>query len=184
MKPLLERLQRLWAERSPRERWTLVIAACVLGLWAVDGMIASPLQERVARSETTIEDAEAAAQRAGRVAQRLHRMRGALDEVEEQIQPGADTNLLALIESLAAGVGIRNQLEAIKPRQGSTNERYPETRVEVALKGATLEQTVKLLHAIEEAPLHLLIRSLRIRSSPGGENLLNVSFFVSSFVRA
>ena len=184
MNQLLEQLQKLWAERSPRERWITVIAACVLGLWAVDGMIVTPLQDRIERSQLRIEDTEAASLRAGRLAQRLHALRGALVGVEEQIQPGADTNLLALIESLAGQVGIRNQLEAIKPRQGSANASYPETRVEVSLRGATLEQTVRLLHAIEEAPLHLLIRSLRIRTGGPQGRLLDVSFFVSSFERA
>lgn len=184
MKPILEQILALWNARSPRERWVAVIAACVLGLWAVDGMIVTPMQERIARAERRIEDAQSTALRAGHIAQQIHALRGELRAIEEQIQPGADTNLLALIESLAGQVGIHGQLESIKPRQGSSNERYPETRVEVSLKGATLEQTVKLLHAIEEAPLHLLIRSLRIRSEKGRSELLDVSFFVSSFERA
>ena len=183
MTALLERLQKLWAERSPRERWVAVIAGCVLGLWLVDGTIVQPLEARIAQAEFRIEDAEGAALRAGRLAQRIHALRGDLSVVEEQIQPGAETNLLALIESLAGEAGIRNQLEAIKPRQGSASDLYPETRVEVSIKGATLEQTVKLLHSIEEAPLHLLIRSLRIRTQRMGSRI-DASFFVSSFERA
>jgi type II secretory pathway component PulM len=187
VKQLLEQLQKLWADRSPRERWIIVIAACVIGLWAVDSMIATPLQERIARVEGQIQAAEADSVRASLIAQRLYALRGELAAVEEQIQPGAETNLLALIESLAAEAGIREQLQAIKPRQGSRNEQYPETRVEVSLKGASLEQTVKLLHAIENAPLHLMVRSVRIRALRaliGKVMLLDVSFFVSSFARA
>ncbi len=187
MKQLLEQLQKLWADRTPRERWIIVIAACVIGLWAVDSMIVTPLQQRIARAERRIQDAEADSVRANRIAQRLYALRNELALVQEQIQPGAETNLLALIESLAAEAGIGEQLEAIKPRQGSRNEQYPETRVEVSLKATSLQQTVKLLHAIENAPLHLIVRSVRIRSLSGfvaGVQLLDVSFFVSSFVSA
>ncbi len=185
MKQLLARLQKLWADRSPRERWIIAIAACVIGLGAMDSMLVTPLQERIARTERRILDAEADSARASRIALRFHALRGELALVEAQIQPGAQTNLLALIESLAAEAGIREQLEAIKPRQGSRNELYPETRVEVSLKSASLQQTVKLLHAIENAPLHLMVRSVRIRSlrtfGTDRAQLLDVSFFVSSF---
>lgn len=184
MSALLARLRALLAERSPRERWILVIAACVVGLWAVDAWIVTPLHERIDRTTLEIADTQANTLRAGRLAQRIHALRGQLADVERQIQPGADTNLLSLMESLAAKAGIKDQLEAIKPRQASDNPVYPETRVEVSLKGATLEQTVKLLHAIEHAPLHLLVRSLRLRVHKGGSTLMDVSFFVSSFERA
>ena len=79
---------------------------------------------------------------------------------------------------------VKDRLESIKPKQPSGNERYPETRVEVKLKGATLEQTVQLLYRIETAPAHLIVRSLRIKSRPDGTNLLDVSLSVSSFEQA
>lgn len=183
MKALLARPQALWNERSVRERWILIAAACVIGLWIVDAGIVSPLERRIAEAQRRIEDAEVASLRAGRVAQQLHALRAELAGVEAQIQPGADTNLLALIESLARESGVGGALEAIKPRQGSSNALYPETRVEVSLKGVPIKQTIQFLHAIEEAPLHLLVRSLRIRKV-SGTVLLNVSFFVSSFERA
>jgi hypothetical protein len=56
--------------------------------------------------------------------------------------------------------------------------------VEVALSGATLEQLTQLLHQIETAPLHLIIRSLRIKAQGGKDStLLDVRFSVSSFER-
>ena len=183
MNAWITRLRAFWQERSPRERFVAVIAACVLALLGVDELLVTPMQEQVTRSARAIEDAEADGLRGERLAQRIQALRGELELVETQIQPGASTNLLALISSLAKDAGVDKQLEAIKPRQASGSERYPETRVEVSLKGATLEQTVRLLHAIDQAPLHLIIRSLRLRLQRTQSSLLDVSFYVSSFVR-
>jgi hypothetical protein len=52
------------------------------------------------------------------------------------------------------------------------------------LKGATLEQTVQLLYRIETAPVHLIMRSLRIKTRPDGSGRLDVNLSVSSFERA
>ncbi|MBW2280270.1 MAG: type II secretion system protein M [Deltaproteobacteria bacterium] len=184
MSAWIARLRELWRARSPRERFVLVIAVCVIALLAIDEAVVTPMQDQVARSVRAIEAADANSLRAAQLAQRIHALRGELDRVEEQIQPGAETNLLALISKLARDAGLADQLEAIKPRQASGSDQYPETRVEVSLKGTTIENTVRLLHAIDQAPLHLIIRSLRIRSQSGLKQLVDVSFYVSSFIRA
>ena len=54
----------------------------------------------------------------------------------------------------------------------------------VVLKGTTLEQVVRLLHKIESARLHLIVRSLRITTRGKKSQVLDVSFSVSSFERA
>ena len=84
----------------------------------------------------------------------------------------------------AGDAGIQDQLESIKPKQPSGNARYPETRVEVSLKGATLKQMVQYLYAIESAPVLLIIRSLRVKAREDDSGLIDVSFSVSSFERA
>ena len=50
MSALIVRLRALWHERNPRERWILVIAACVLSLLLVDGLLVTPMQERIVTS--------------------------------------------------------------------------------------------------------------------------------------
>jgi hypothetical protein len=80
---------------------------------------------------------------------------------------------------------LKDQLDSIKPKQPSGNPAFPETRVEVSLSGATLEQLIQLLYRIETAPLHLIVRSLRIKAQGGKDStLLDVRFAVSSFERA
>lgn len=114
-------------------------------------------------------------------------LQGELASVEARIQPGSDTNLIALLSTLAADAKIsQEQLESIEPKQPSTNAKYPETRAEVRLKGTSLEQMVEFLQKIETSSAHLIVRSLKIRSRGDGPNgpVLDVSFSVSSFERA
>jgi hypothetical protein len=85
---------------------------------------------------------------------------------------------------MAEQAQVKDALDSIKPKKPSGNERYPETRVEVQLKGATLKQTVQLLYRIETAPVPLIVRSLRIKNRPDGSGRLDVSLSVSSFERA
>jgi hypothetical protein len=90
-----------------------------------------------------------------------------------------------LLEKLAEEAGLgAEQIDSVTPKPPSGNERYPETRVEVKLKGATLKQVVRLLHEIETARLYLIVRSLRITTRGKEKQVLDVSFSVSSFERA
>ena len=101
-----------------------------------------------------------------------------------RVEPGAKTNLFTLLEALAAQSGVKDQLDSMKPKQTSGNAAYPETRVEVSLKGVTLAQTVEFIYKIENAPSHLIIRSIRLKVRARDSQLLDVSFSVSSFERA
>ena len=119
------------------------------------------------------------------VAGNVRRLQAQLARVEELITPGAKTDLLTLLESLAADAGLStDQIDSVTPKPPSSNDRYPETRVEVKLKGATLKQLVQLLHKIETARLYLIVRSLRIKTRGREQQILDVSFSVSSFERA
>jgi hypothetical protein len=125
--------------------------------------------------------------RALRIAAEMRSIQGELAGVEAAIQPGAQTNLIALLSTLAGEARIsQEQLESIEPKQPSENAKYPETRAEVRLKGTTLEQLVAFLHRIETSSSHLIVRSLKIRTRGEGDSgpVLDVSFSVSSFERA
>lgn len=169
--------------RTPREQWLLIGAAVALVGAAAYPLLIQPLRADIDQADARIEQLETKLLRATRMAADVRQLQAGLASVEQRIEPGARTNLLTLLESLAARAALGAQLESIKPKQAAGNERYPETRLEVSLKGASLGQTVNFLYLIENAPAHLIIRSLRIRTR-GAENLLDVSFSVSSFERA
>ena len=187
MNDLLAPLRGYLASRSPRERWLLVAGACALALVIVYAALVVPLDDRAREADRRVAQLEPELIRAIGIAGEMRALQGELASVEGRIQPGADTNLIALLSTLAADARIsQEQLESIEPRQPSTNAKYPETRAEVRLKGASLEQTIEFLHKIETSGSHLIVRSLKIRARGDGATggVLDVSFSVSSFERA
>jgi len=187
MNELLAPLRAYLAARSPRERWLLVAGVCVVALVVVYVGIVAPLGEQARGSDARVAQLEVELTRALAIAGEMRDLQGELARVEGRIQPGSNTNLIALLSTLAAEARIsQEQLESIEPKQPSANARYPETRAEVRLKGASLDQMVEFLHKIETSSSHLIVRSLKIRTRGDGGSgpVLDVSFSVSSFERA
>lgn len=184
MSELWERLVRYLQGRSLRERWLLVVIACVLGVILMQALVIRPLRAELSSSLRETEGLEAEVRLAERRAREMLRLRVELASVESRVRSGENTNLFTMLESLAERAAIKERLESIKPKQASGIDRYPEKRVEVSIKGATLGQTVQYLYAIENAPVLLIVRSLRIKTRLDDPQLLDVSFSVSSFERA
>jgi hypothetical protein len=184
---LLAPLRAYLQGRSPRERWLLVAAGCVIALLLVYMVAIAPLSARSRASAGSTTELEGQVTRALQLASEMRGLQGELADVEARIQPGAKTNLIAVLSTLAADAKIsQEQLESIEPKQPSTNAQYPETRAEVRLKGTSLEQAVSFLYRIETSQSHLIVRSLKMRArgDASGTPVLDVSFSVSSFERA
>ncbi|HTO53442.1 MAG TPA: type II secretion system protein GspM [Myxococcota bacterium] len=187
MNALLAAVRRYLAERSPRERWLLVAGGCVAALLFVYEVFVSPLSARAAATNARTTELDGQVTRALQLAAEMRGLQGELADVESRIQPGAKTNLIAVLSTLAQDAKIsQEQLESIEPKQPSSNAQYPETRAEVRLKGASLEQAVDFLYRIETSSSHLIVRSLKMRTrgDAAGNPVLDVSFSVSSFERA
>ena len=184
MNELWARIRGYVEQRSPRERWLIVGGLLVAGTLLLQAVAISPL--RNGRDAAKRESSELATDllRAQRMARDIMLLRTDLERVEARIKPGESANLFTLLEKLASEAQMREHLESIKPKQPSNHPTYRETRVEVSLKGATLEQTVTFLYKIESAPVLLIIRSLRMKSRRDDATLLDVSFSVSNFERA
>jgi len=172
------------AERSDRERWIMVGVAALLATLFVRSTLVRPLELAALEAQENAERLEGELQRAARLAPQLQRLEGEIQSVEQRIQTGQETNLLGLLQQLAAQAQMSDRLERIDPKTPSRNERYPESRVEVQLRSVTLDQTVQFLYSIESAPLYLIVRSVRIRARADNPALLDVNFSVSSFQRA
>jgi hypothetical protein len=186
MRERLQNLLRLLVasirQRNAREQALLAGAAFAFVLVLIQFAVVNPLRGLLAESRAQAERASRDLQQVVVLAPELLRLRTQLGAVEQRIQPGDQTNLLQLLGQLAQDANVK--VESIRQKVGSRNERYPETRAEVELRGATLAQTVQFLYKIETAPLYLIVRSLSIRASGGTEQLLDVTFSVSSFQRA
>lgn len=169
--------------RSARERWLLVGIAAIAATLLVKAAVVEPLKSRTEEAVAEADKREQGLQRAARLAPEIRRLRQEIAEVEKRIQPSAQTNLLQLLEQIAEAAQIRDRLESVKPRTGSKNDQYPESRADVQLRGATLPQLVQFLYRIQTADLYLIVRSLSIKTRNDDTQLLDVSFSVSSFQR-
>lgn len=184
MSGLLEQIRRFLRSRSERERWILGAGAALALVTLVYLFGARALQQRVRAEQAEVAGLRMDVEKVVRLARSVTPLREPLRRTEARITPGEKTNLFTLLETLAEQAQVKDQLNSIKPKQPSGNERYPETRVEVSLKGATLGQIVDLLYRIETTNAHLIVRSVRIKSRSDDSGLLDVSLSVSSFERA
>jgi hypothetical protein len=69
----------------------------------------------------------------------------------------------------------------MEPQATPSNDLYRETKVEVALKQVTLQQTVSYLHQLESSEEVLSVKSLRMRTRKDQPTFLDVTFTVSTF---
>ena len=179
MTKLWNRLRAAFDDLSDRER---ILVSIVGGLFVVlvfyFGIIQSSLGLR--------SDAQ---RRLGQAEQQLmvmSRLRGEFDDVnerltsvEQRIQSSTRGNLRTTLESLAKASKVK--VESMEPQATPSNDRYRETKVEVALKQVTLQQTVSYLHQIESSEEVLSVKSLRMRTRNDQPDFLDVTFTVSTF---
>ena len=92
---------------------------------------------------------------------------------------GPKGEIFTTLEQMAKQASVK--VASMEPRTSPASDEYAETKVQVALKGVTLAQAVNYLHRIESAPQLLSVKALRIRTRADKQELLDVTFTVSSF---
>ena len=185
MTELLDRIRAYIEQRTLRERWLVVLVLCVIAMITVHSIWVGPLRARSAQLEGEVDTLELQLLKSQALIRSVRRLQGEVARIEELINASERTDLLSLLQSLAEQAGLTDeQIDSVTPKPASSNASYTETRVEVRLKGTTLNQTVDFLYRIENAPQHLIVRSLRITTVGKKQQVLNVSFSVSSFERS
>jgi type II secretory pathway component PulM len=179
MRAWLERARSYLMALSPRERLLVLSAGGLLLIALAFLLVVNPVLAIGDRAEQRL----ATADQELRVMQRLRReydeVHHRLAEVEERIRSGSRGNLRTTLETLARKASVK--VESMEPQASPAHDVYRETKVEVALRGVTLAQTVGYLHQIETSSQLFSVKSLRVRAQPDGSNLLDVSFSVSAF---
>ena len=164
---------------AQRERLLVSIVGLMFGAALVYLVVIGP----ILRASDRGEERHASADQQLQMMQRLRRdyddVQGRLADVEQRIRRGAKSELRTTLESLAQQASVK--VDSMEPQASPAHPKYRETKVEVALRNATLAQTVNYLHQIDVAPQALSIKSLRIRTRAEQPDLLDVTFTVSSF---
>lgn len=179
MKELWLRAMVAFQGLSRNERVLVSLAGAMLTVTLLWALLVMPLlgTARHMASRATAAEQQVEAVRGLRA--RFDEVNGRLAAVEARIQGGPSGEIFTALEKMAAQSAVK--IDSMEPRTSPASEDYREAKVQVALKGVTLAQVVGFLSRIEDASQMLSIKSLRIRTRADKQELLDVTFTVSSF---
>jgi type II secretory pathway component PulM len=179
MKKLWSRLRSAFGDLSERERILVsIVGALCIVLVFYFGIIQSSLGLR-SNAQRRLTQAEQQLKVMSRLRGEFDDVNERLTSVEQRIQSSTRGNLRTTLETLALASEVK--VESMEPQATPSNDRYRETKVEVALKQVTLQQTVNYLHEIESSEEVLSVKSLRMRTRKDKPDFLDVTFTVSTF---
>jgi type II secretory pathway component PulM len=188
MSELLGRIQVLWNGLAPRERALVSLAGGVVAVMILFFGLIMPVLAAADNAATSADNARQQLAMMQRMRRDWDGLHDRLGQVEGRIESNRDAqNLLTLLESLAARAGVKPT--SMEKRQSGKSERYEETKVEVSLKGISLQQAVQYLASIESETQPLSVKSLRLKRRPARAtatdknpaDLIDVTFSVSAF---
>ena len=181
MRELWRRLLVAFGGLSMNERLLVSVAGGLFGVALLWFGVAMPLLAAAASTALRADTAEEQLERVHSLRARYDEVSERLGAVEARIQGGPAGEIFTTLEQMASQSAVK--IDSMEPRTSPASDEYRETKVQVALKGVTLAQVVGLLSKIDGAPQMLSIKSLRIRTRQDSQDLLDVTFTVSSFER-
>lgn len=152
---------------SQRERMILLVGGGVLLLLGVWGLAqaADWYGMRMRAMERQIRDKEAAQASLARIQQDYNDLQSQLKEIEARIAKDKGSfSLLSFLESLAGNLGMRSSIAYMRPQPPTEVEGFRELGVEIKIQNITLEQAVRLLSSLEEAPHLIRVKQLQMRT--------------------
>jgi len=181
VKELWRRVTAAFEGLSTNERLLVSIAGGLLLVTLLWFGLATPLLAAARNASQAAATAEQQVERVRALRTRFDEVNGRLGAVEARIQSGPQGEIFTTLEQMASQSAVK--IDSMEPRTSPASDEYRETKVQVALKGVTLAQVVGFLSRIDTAQQMLSIKSLRIRTRSDKQELLDVTFTVSSFER-
>ena len=179
MRELWRRLVVAFEGLSRNERLLVSIAGGLTAVAVLWLAVVMPLVGSAQRVASQADTAEQQVQLVRALRSRFDEVNGRLAAVEARIKSGPSGEIFTALERMAAESAVK--IDSMEPRTSPASEEYRETKVQVSLKGVTLAQLVGFLSRIDDAPQMLSVKSLRIRTRADKQDLLDVTFTVSSF---
>ena len=179
MRELWRRLAAAFGAMSANERLLVSVAGGLFGIALLWFGLAMPLLAAAASTAARADTAEEQLARVHSLRSRYDEVSERLHTVEARIRGGPSGEIFTTLEQMASQSAVK--IDAMEPRTSPPSDDYRETKVQVSLKGVTLAQVVTFLSKIDGTPQMLSIKSLRIRTRQDKQDLLDVTFTVSSF---
>jgi type II secretory pathway component PulM len=179
VKELWRRVTAAFEGLSRNERLLVSVAGGLLVVTLLWFAVAMPLLAAARNAAQSAATAEQQVEMVRALRARFDEVNGRLGAVEARIQSGPQGEIFTTLEQMASQSAVK--IDSMEPRTSPASTEYRETKVQVSLKGVTLAQVVGLLTRIDTAPQMLSIKSLRVRTRADKQDLLDVTFTVSSF---
>ena len=174
-------LLRSWEYRlglhrlSGRERWSLALAAVLLGLFLVAELLVLPFWQARASLQRSVAERKTELAQLVELSRQYRELRQVEQGVAESLaRRGADFSLFAFVEQQAERAGARAQIDSIRPQATSGENGARQSTVEVRLQRIGLEPLVRFIGLVEAKEEGVAIRRLVIQES-GGSGLLDAS---------
>ncbi|HEY5648004.1 MAG TPA: type 4a pilus biogenesis protein PilO [Nitrospiria bacterium] len=182
-------IQRLLARFRPgritlREKRFLIIAAAATLLMMVYGVYSAigGYFEKMAKLDQDIVKEKAAFKHLVELQAEYERLNREVELLDQQIEKDQGKFLLlSYLESLAVRTSIRTKISYMRPKEGIETDFYKESSVEMKIEKVNLNQAIKFLTAINGAPHVMTIRNLHFKTRYADPELMDVSFWVSTF---
>jgi len=179
LKAWIARLTTAFGALAPRERLLVGSAGGLLAIALLYVAVVNPILGAIARTASRREAAEQEVRVMMRLRREYDSLQSRLTDVEHRIQTAPRGNLRTTLENLAREASVN--VKSMEPQAAPPGDRYRESKVEVALEQVNLVQAVDYLDKIQGSDQVLSVKSLRMRQRPDNQELLDVTFAVSSF---
>lgn len=157
---------------NPRERIVLLAAAVLLVPLLIWGLLLSPYSAALKKLETRAENRQGEVAEVESIRAEILALRTMIDKVRSE---GDETTLFSHVEAMTVKSGVKANLAAIRPQQPTTEGEYRLESVELKLDKLSLEQLVRFLTTLQEHPIHVPVRSLKIRPRFEDKSKIDVS---------
>jgi type II secretory pathway component PulM len=169
---------------TPRERVYLIIGGITLIgllLYGSYSMAASYL-DRMKALDRLIRQKQEALTSLNQIGREYAQIKNQFGSLDERIQKDqGQFSLLSFLESLAATADVRSRIAYMRPQATAQVDQYRESSVEMKIENVTLDQAIRFLSSIEQAPHVLKIKNLHMRTRYANPQFLDVTFLVSTY---
>lgn len=169
---------------TPRERIYLIIGGITLIGLLLYGFYsaAASYLDRMKALDRLIRQKQEALSSLNQIGREYAQIKKQFGSLDERIQKDrGQFSLLSFLESLAATAEVRSRIAYMRPQATAQVDQYRESSVEMKIEKVTLDQAIRFLSSIEQAPHVLKIKNLHMRTLYANPQFLDVTFLVSTY---
>jgi Pilus assembly protein, PilO len=169
---------------TSRERIYLIVAGITLIGLLVYGFYsaATSYLDRMKSLDRLIRQKGVALSTLNQIGREYAQIKTQFGSLDERIQKDQGKfSLLSFLESLAGTADVRSRITYMRPQATAQVDQYRESSVEMKIENVTLDQAIRFLSSIEQAPHVLKIKNLHMRTRYANPQFLDVTFLVSTY---